>query len=61
MVFVEDIRTTTGILLIARGQEVTDRLAERIRNSLHMLQAKQKVHVVVPARPATPRVAAPVL
>jgi response regulator RpfG family c-di-GMP phosphodiesterase len=58
MVFVEDIRTTTGILLIARGQEVTERLAERIRNSLHMLEARQKVHVIVPARPATPPVAA---
>lgn len=61
MVFVEDIRTTTGILLIARGQEVTERLAERIRNSLHMLQAKQKVHVVVPARSADPRVPATIL
>jgi hypothetical protein len=58
MVFVEDIRTTTGILLIARGQEVTERLAERIRNSLHMLQAKQMVHVVVPSRAAEPAVPA---
>ena len=53
MVFVEDIRTTTGILLVARGQEVTERLAERIRNSLHMLRAKQVDRVIVPVRPQT--------
>ena len=50
MIFMEDIRTTTGIMLLARGHIVTPRLAERIRNSLHMLEARQKVRVVVPGR-----------
>jgi response regulator RpfG family c-di-GMP phosphodiesterase len=49
MIFVEDIRTTTGILLIARGQEVTERLAERILNFQHVVEAKQKVRVAVSA------------
>lgn len=48
MIFVEDIRTTTGLLLIARGQEVTERLAERIQNFRHLIDTKQQVHVVIP-------------
>jgi len=32
MVFVEDVRTPAGLLLIARGQEVTVSLASRLRN-----------------------------
>ena len=32
MVFVEDVRTVAGTLLIARGHEVTPSLVERIRN-----------------------------
>lgn len=50
MHFAEDVRTTTGILLVARGQEVSDHLAERIRNLLHLVEAKQKVRVFVPDR-----------
>jgi len=52
MIFMEDLRTTTGIMLLARGHVVTDRLAQRIRSSLHMLEARQKVRVVVPDRSA---------
>lgn len=48
MIFVEDVRTTTGLLLVARGQEVTERLAERLHNFLHLVDTKQKVHVVIP-------------
>lgn len=47
MTFAEDVQTTTGILLVARGQEVSDRLAERIHNFRHLVEAKQKVRVIV--------------
>lgn len=49
MRFVDDVRTSTGVLLVARGQEVSDQLVERLRNSSHMLEAKQRVRVVVPS------------
>ncbi len=32
MVFGEDLKTSKGVLLIARGQEVTPALLERMRN-----------------------------
>jgi response regulator RpfG family c-di-GMP phosphodiesterase len=50
MVFAQDLHTTSGILLVARGQEVTGRLAERIQNFLHLVEAKQQVHVLIPDR-----------
>lgn len=46
MVFAEDVRARTGAMLIARGQEVTPSLSERIRNmSAH---AEVRVHVIIP-------------
>lgn len=50
MVFAEDVRTISDILLVARGQEVTERLAERLKNFLHLVEAKQQVRVIVPNR-----------
>lgn len=47
MVLAEDIRTTTGMLLIARGQEVSERMEDRLRNSAGLLPPRKKVHVLV--------------
>jgi response regulator RpfG family c-di-GMP phosphodiesterase len=48
MVFAEDVHSTTGILLIARGQEVSERLVERVRNLLHLVERRQLVRVLTP-------------
>ena len=48
MVFVEDVRTPSGLLLIARGQEVTVTMAERLRNLSTHLRVGQRVRVRVP-------------
>jgi response regulator RpfG family c-di-GMP phosphodiesterase len=47
MVLAEDVRTVQGLLLVARGQEVSDRLVERLRNSRDLFEPRQQVHVVV--------------
>jgi hypothetical protein len=47
MVLTEDIRTVQGLLLVARGQEVSERLVERLRNSREVLEPRQRVHVMV--------------
>jgi hypothetical protein len=52
MVFAEDIKTATGVLLIARGQEVTERLVERVRNFSHLHAARQRVRVIIPPQAA---------
>lgn len=49
MIFAEDVRTHTGILLIARGQEASDRLIERIRNLAHLKAVDNTVHIIVPS------------
>lgn len=59
MVFAEDVRSATGILLIARGQEVTERLVERMRNLGHLTAAQQSVRMILP-RTGHDRSAAPV-
>jgi len=47
MVFKEDVKTRTGIMLIARGQEVTTGLLERIRNFSRHLGVKEQVWMIV--------------
>jgi response regulator RpfG family c-di-GMP phosphodiesterase len=47
MVFAEDVRTARGLLLIARGQEVTLGLMERIMNFSPALGVKEPVRVIV--------------
>lgn len=48
MILAEDVRTVTGMLLVARGQEVSLRLMERLRNAERLLEPRQKVHVIMP-------------
>jgi response regulator RpfG family c-di-GMP phosphodiesterase len=47
MTFDEDIRSSKGVLLIARGQEVTPSLLERVRNFSQELGIREPIRVVV--------------
>jgi len=48
MVFAEDVRTSTGILLVARGYEVTPSFVERLRN-FGRGQLIEPLRMIVPA------------
>jgi CheY-like chemotaxis protein len=48
MVLAQDVRTTNGILFVARGQEVTAGLIERFRNSHPGLFGAEPIRVVLP-------------
>lgn len=51
MTFAEDVLTRTGMMLIARGTEVTPSLSERISNlKPNFVQEPVKVHVMRPVR-----------
>jgi hypothetical protein len=58
MIFVSDVTTRTGVLLIPRGQEVTESLVERIRNFSGALGVREPVRVVIGAGRAQPSAAA---
>ncbi|MGH9351736.1 MAG: HD domain-containing phosphohydrolase [Terriglobia bacterium] len=47
MVFAEDVKTTRGLLLIARGQEATLGLIERIMNFSPSLAVKEPIRVTL--------------
>ncbi|HEY7065177.1 MAG TPA: HD domain-containing phosphohydrolase [Chloroflexota bacterium] len=47
MMFAEDVKTTTGVLFIARGQEVSPTLLERIHNLPRIIEVVEPVHVAV--------------
>jgi HD domain len=47
MVFADDVTTTTGVLFIARGQEVTATLLERIQNLPRIVEVVEPVRVSV--------------
>jgi response regulator RpfG family c-di-GMP phosphodiesterase len=53
MVLADDVRTVQGLLLVARGQEVSERLVERLRNSRELLEPRQRVHVAIPSMGGT--------
>lgn len=53
MVLAEEIRTSTGMLVVARGQEITYALVERLRNFWHREAIAGTVLVLVP-RPTVP-------
>ncbi len=55
MVFVEDVRTRTGRLLIARGQEASDSLVERIRNLPRDLTVVEPLRIVARREPVGSR------
>jgi response regulator RpfG family c-di-GMP phosphodiesterase len=48
MLLAEDVITVTGMLLVARGQQVTPRLVERLLSSAHLFTRGQRVHVILP-------------
>ncbi|HEX3866025.1 MAG TPA: HD domain-containing phosphohydrolase [Gemmatimonadaceae bacterium] len=52
MVFVRELRSPAGMLLIARGQDVTPSLLERVRNHWSTFAARERVRVVRHARRA---------
>lgn len=47
MVFAEDVKTARGVLLIARGQEVTPGVMERIMNFSAGLGVKEPIRVLI--------------
>jgi len=53
MIFAEDVTTPTGLLLVARGQEVTPSLLERIKNFSLRIGVKEPIRMLV-KRPAAP-------
>jgi response regulator RpfG family c-di-GMP phosphodiesterase len=61
MVFAEDVKTRSGLLLIARGQEVTPSLVERIRNLELNSKINDPVLVIPPRPPSIPSPAAEAL
>jgi response regulator RpfG family c-di-GMP phosphodiesterase len=52
MIFAEDVKTRSGLLLIARGQEVTPSLVDRIRNLALNSKINDPVMVVLPHQPS---------
>jgi response regulator RpfG family c-di-GMP phosphodiesterase len=49
MVLAEDLRSEAGLLLVARGQQISWRMTQRIQNVSHLLGAKTRVHVYLTA------------
>lgn len=49
MVLASDVRTSDGVLLVGRGQEVTSGLLERIRNFSTRAPIERTVSVIVPS------------
>jgi response regulator RpfG family c-di-GMP phosphodiesterase len=54
MVFAQDVKTRTGLLLIARGQEVTPSLVERIKNLALNSAITDPLLVILPRAPSIP-------
>jgi response regulator RpfG family c-di-GMP phosphodiesterase len=52
MIFAEDVKTRSGLLLIARGQEVTPSLVQRITNLALNSKINDPVMVILPNQPA---------
>jgi hypothetical protein len=48
MFFGEDVKSAKGLLLIARGQEVTPSLLERIRNFSSELGIREPIRMIEP-------------
>ncbi|MFY9805069.1 MAG: HD domain-containing phosphohydrolase [Candidatus Acidiferrales bacterium] len=56
MVFGEDLKSSKGLLLIARGQEVTPALLARMRNFSADLTIREPVRMILRAPTSTPEV-----
>jgi len=50
MVLAQDVRTKSGLLLVAKGQSVTPALMERLRNFAQTGEVDEKVEVLIPAQ-----------
>lgn len=48
MVFAEEVRTSTGVLLVARGREATPRMIDRIRSLEPHIPLRERVYVLAP-------------
>jgi len=55
MRFAEDVRSAKGVLLIAKGQEVTDSLLERLHNFYFATGVREPVQMAVPPRLLSPQ------
>lgn len=53
MVLADDVKTSKGLLLVARGQEVTPGLTERIKNFSQEAGVREPIRVIVSAVPAS--------
>lgn len=51
MIFVDDVVTDTGVLLVARGMRVSEGLVSRIHNFAHLPEARQRVRVAIREEP----------
>jgi len=60
MVFADDVKTNTGVVFIARGQEMTPSLVERVRNLPRIVHVIEPVRVVVWNPPELESVRAPI-
>jgi len=61
MIFAEDVKNHSGLPLIARGQEVTPSLIERIKNLALNSKINDPVLVVLPIQPSIPPLGAEAL
>jgi response regulator RpfG family c-di-GMP phosphodiesterase len=59
MIFATDVASPNGLLLVARGQEVTTGLRERITNFWDGFATSLRVQMIVPPSPETARAGAP--
>jgi response regulator RpfG family c-di-GMP phosphodiesterase len=61
MIFAEDVKNHSGLPLIARGQEVTPSLIERIKNLALNSKINDPVLVILPIQPSIPPLGAETL
>jgi hypothetical protein len=60
MLFGEDVKSAKGLLLIARGQEVTPSLLERVRNFWSELGIRERIRMIERLPTSTPSTPVPV-
>jgi hypothetical protein len=60
MLFGEDVKSAKGLLLIARGQEVTPSLLERVRNFSSELGIREPIRMIERLPASTPSTPVPV-
>jgi len=53
MILAEDVLSHDGALLLGKGQEITVRLLERLRNCAHNVGVQEPIRILVPLGEAT--------